>query len=175
LATGPSPTTHSDVGRPISPPGPPRPPPPRHPPSAFRHPSWAHWPWPLGQALAPGPWPLAPGHWWPLLALVVSQFRGAHCALTPVPVPVPWALGPGVLVGPLPVRKGPSAINTGGAELPLPAPRRQAPRWAGGGGWGPQGSLPDPSHLGAICEKSRFQDVKPTLLLLQTHSLTNRG
>jgi hypothetical protein len=29
-----------------------------------------------------------------------------------------------------------------------------------GVGWGPQGPLPDPAHLGPICEKSRFQDVK---------------
>jgi hypothetical protein len=43
-------------------------------------------------------------------------------------------------------------------ELPLPALRRQAPRWARGwaGGWGTQGPLPDPAHaLGPICEKSR--------------------
>jgi hypothetical protein len=33
-----------------------------------------------------------------------------------------------------------------------------------GWGWGPRGSLPDPAHLGPICEKSRYQDVKPTLL-----------
>jgi hypothetical protein len=38
----------------------------------------------------------------------------------------------------------------GGAELPLPALRRQAPRWAVGQGvgWVPQGSLPDPARLG---------------------------
>jgi hypothetical protein len=41
-----------------------------------------------------------------------------------------------------------------------------------GAGWRPQGSLPDPVHLGPICEKSRFQDVEPTLL--QTRGLTNR-
>jgi hypothetical protein len=41
-----------------------------------------------------------------------------------------------------------------------------------GVGWGPQGSLPDPAHLCHICEKSRFQDVKPTLLHIQ--AVTNR-
>jgi hypothetical protein len=53
----------------------------------------------------------------------------------------------------------------GGAELPLPALRRQAPRWARGLGVDPMahGSLPNPAHLGPICEKSRFQDVEPLL------------
>jgi hypothetical protein len=41
-----------------------------------------------------------------------------------------------------------------------------------GVGWGPQGSLPDPAHLGPICEKSRFQDVKP--LCSKPKSATNR-
>jgi hypothetical protein len=58
----------------------------------------------------------------------------------------------------------------GGAELPLPV-FRFAPAGAAVGqgvGWGPQGSpLPDPARLGPICEKSRFQDAKPTLLHIQ--------
>jgi hypothetical protein len=41
-----------------------------------------------------------------------------------------------------------------------------------GVGWGPQGSLPDPAHLGPVCEKSRFQDVKP--LCSKPKSVTNR-
>jgi hypothetical protein len=37
---------------------------------------------------------------------------------------------------------------------PCAARRRGAPRWARGGpGWGAQGSLPDPAHLGPIYEK----------------------
>jgi hypothetical protein len=43
-----------------------------------------------------------------------------------------------------------------------PAPPGAAVGW--GVGWGPRGSLPGPSHLGPICEKSRYQDAKPTLL-----------
>jgi hypothetical protein len=53
------------------------------------------------------------------------------------------------------------------SPFPFFAARRQPPGAArrggpGGGlvGWGPQGSLPDPAHLGPIYEKSRFQDVK---------------
>jgi hypothetical protein len=36
-----------------------------------------------------------------------------------------------------------------------------------GVGWGSQGLLPGPAHLGPICEKSQFQDAKPTLLHIQ--------
>jgi hypothetical protein len=59
------------------------------------------------------------------------------------------------------------------SPFPPCAASRQAPRWARQGvGWGPQGSLPDPAHLGPICEKSRFLDAKPALL--PNHSLANR-
>ena len=40
-------------------------------------------------------------------------------------------------------------------ELPLPALRRQVPRWAGGAGG--EGSLPDLGPLGPICEKNRHR------------------
>jgi hypothetical protein len=64
-------------------------------------------------------------------------------------------------------------LNQGRCRAP---PSRPAPPGAAVGqgvGWGPRGSPPDPAHLGPICEKSRFQDVKPTLLHIQ--ALTNCG
>jgi hypothetical protein len=57
-------------------------------------------------------------------------------------------------------------VQVQSAELPLPASRPAPPGAAvdQGVGWVPQGSLPDPARLGPICEKSGFQDAKPTLL-----------
>jgi hypothetical protein len=45
------------------------------------------------------------------------------------------------------------------SPFPLFAARRRGGPAGQGVGWGPQGSLPDPAHLGPMCEKSRFPDV----------------
>jgi hypothetical protein len=53
----------------------------------------------------------------------------------------------------------------GGAELPLPALRRQAPRWARGWVGDPGAARPrTPPTSAPFAKKSRFQDVKPALL-----------
>jgi hypothetical protein len=59
-------------------------------------------------------------------------------------------------------------------EPPLPALRPPPGAAVGQGvGWGPRGSLPDPARPGPICEKSRFQDVKPLCSTFQ--AFTNCG
>jgi hypothetical protein len=61
--------------------------------------------------------------------------------------------------------------------FPPCAPRHRGGPVGQGAGWGPQGSLPDPAHLGPTCEKSRFQDqdAKREAALLRTQALTNCG
>ena len=79
--------------------------------------------------------------WWVWVGALVGAFGGCFR----------WVLSVGAFGG-----------RGRGPPLSRPAPPGAAVGQGVGGG--PQGSLPDLAPLGPIYEKSRFQDVKPTLL-----------
>jgi hypothetical protein len=97
-------------------------------------------------------WLLVVGCW--LLARLLAPGSPGWSPLSPEPPPVLLPLFPsaaavrGAGAGAAQLQLG-CSISKGGAELPLPALRRQAPtsrrRVGQGVGWGPQGSPPDPA------------------------------